>query len=702
MFLRIHVGKHEQFIPHLLRQIRLVAEADELGEGFIETPEKINEATEKTKETLDEILLQLAGGGFIVGVFDKLYDTFEFLRRATGQEVEEISTRGIALTLAARKNRPGLEQYFRDLREYQARTGETGGAPKIITPFSTEVAENARKNAELLNSLLEEHENRLREALTKGTVSGKEFRDSLDVILKGTLIVNEIFTSLESTFGDVGDAYEYLTLVITNSSQEQLDYIIALKGEIASYYNQLNAPGIEVASARAIEESIKRTQNLLADYMQGLYDQLISERAVLPPLVSFEDIDADEFGLVLERAIQNQHEVIQEAIKNNLVPDGITEQDILSNYEDLFIKIGDGFYQVISGVSEAALNQAKQQLVEEELIRTETQPFDIRTIEASREQFLTAYQRAKSFITGAFPEYQIDEELMGIIFKNNITDVLHLDNLIIQLALQELIDVSKKQLDGIYNLPTDASFYVPFQGYKLGFGGGGAGGLGNTVSLSPETLAKIDAIADSMMQAALGILNLSKIASQAIPYGKGYGATQGQYREDLLERERRLTRQEIEKDMRGIPYEKGYGIGKKQQGVPGTFGNLGITPLPPGLRELDITVESVITKIQEFFKNLLSGFPTKYPQGMPYEQGYGATGGDTEQFNFIERLGEVFGQKIQNVSEGLTTNLKIQSTSNIQLIVDGRTLAQVIKPYFYADMLRFENTASSVTKSIVV
>src|SRR3989337_2809197 len=127
--------------------------------------------------------------------------------------------------------------------------------------------------------------------------------------------------------------------------------------------------------------------------------------------------------------------------------------------------------------------------------------------------------------------------------------------------------------------------------------------------------------------------------------------------------------------MEGIPYEKGYGATFPKAAIeqylrqPGQGGK-GLPPV-----DLGIQAQDLITQIKEFFQNLFGGIPT---QGIPYGEGYGATGGDTEQFSFIERLGEGLGQKIQSVSEGLTTNLKIQSTSNIQLIVDGRTLAKVI------------------------
>src|SRR3972149_4684920 len=63
-------------------------------------------------------------------------------------------------------------------------------------------------------------------------------------------------------------------------------------------------------------------------------------------------------------------------------------------------------------------------------------------------------------------------------FSDDVIQVKDVDTQLLRLALNELIEVNRDQLEGIYNLPTDASFYVPFTGYKLGFGQDGAGGGG--------------------------------------------------------------------------------------------------------------------------------------------------------------------------------------------------------------------------------
>jgi len=50
---------------------------------------------------------------------------------------------------------------------------------------------------------------------------------------------------------------------------------------------------------------------------------------------------------------------------------------------------------------------------------------------------------------------------------------------IVQYLLQEILKTEEKQLDGIYNLPSGASFYVPFQALKLQPQGGEEGGVGD-------------------------------------------------------------------------------------------------------------------------------------------------------------------------------------------------------------------------------
>jgi len=59
-------------------------------------------------------------------------------------------------------------------------------------------------------------------------------------------------------------------------------------------------------------------------------------------------------------------------------------------------------------------------------------------------------------------------------------------------------------------------------------------------------------------------------------------------------------------------------------------------------------------------------------------------------------------ESLKGTLEGISTNLNLNLQSTTQLVVDGRTLATVIKPYLYEDMLRFESAAGSVSKNLVI
>jgi len=48
------------------------------------------------------------------------------------------------------------------------------------------------------------------------------------------------------------------------------------------------------------------------------------------------------------------------------------------------------------------------------------------------------------------------------------------------------------------------------------------------------------------------------------------------------------------------------------------------------------------------------------------------------------------------------TKLSLNINSNIQLMVDGRMLAAIIKQYLYEDLIRSEGVAGSINRTIVI
>lgn len=116
--------------------------------------------------------------------------------------------------------------------------------------------------------------------------------------------------------------------------------------------------------------------------------------------------------------------------------------------------------------------------------------------------------------------YQENRTPQVIRFADNIIQVKDVDSQLLQLALNELIDVNRDQLEGIYNLPTDASFYVPFTGYQLGFGGESGGGMGPLPIIDIEGSDMIKSAADGMLSAADLMNQAALLMSQSQQQGK--------------------------------------------------------------------------------------------------------------------------------------------------------------------------------------
>ena len=71
----------------------------------------------------------------------------------------------------------------------------------------------------------------------------------------------------------------------------------------------------------------------------------------------------------------------------------------------------------------------------------------VKEIDQTQSAFLAAYNKQLEFLKSAFGDlYQGDFSTVGIIFSDGV-DVLHLDNLAMQLAMADLIDVSLGEVE---------------------------------------------------------------------------------------------------------------------------------------------------------------------------------------------------------------------------------------------------------------
>lgn len=139
----------------------------------------------------------------------------------------------------------------------------------------------------------------------------------------------------------------------------------------------------------------------------------------------------------------------------------------VSKFVDDFIIGWKGGFETVKGLQTDFLSfvvQANQKAAQDMANAFNFQ--NLRNIEASQKGRL---QQAINYYTALLKQYGFNEQnqLITVLFKDNQVGQLIGSQTALQLALQDLTDVTKKQLDGIYNLPSGATAYIPLSAGQL-------------------------------------------------------------------------------------------------------------------------------------------------------------------------------------------------------------------------------------------
>jgi hypothetical protein len=135
--------------------------------------------------------------------------------------------------------------------------------------------------------------------------------------------------------------------------------------------------------------------------------------------------------------------------------------------------------------AESMINEGKEEIVgiTEPLVKSMVDDFhnsvqeqmdnlpklSLGSLDIDSSQWNMLMEQYQPFLQMLEQKFGYEEEKGNIVYKLSDDQFAHFtgDNTVMQLLMQELIDVNQKQLDGIYNLPQDSSFYVPLQAREL-------------------------------------------------------------------------------------------------------------------------------------------------------------------------------------------------------------------------------------------
>ena len=349
------------------------------------------------------------------------------------------------------------------------------------------------------------------------------------------------------------------------------------------------------------------------------------------------------------RAKELQDEFYQGFLK---IPDD-TYDALKKSWEDFAVAVkdlGDTFYEKVSGIEQRFFQQAEKE-------RTGGGAFRVQTIDLPSSQkgaLQSQIDYFNQYLKKSFPQYQLNDEEFGVIFKDNVTDTLHGDNLAIKLALEKLIDVNQKQLDGIYNLPEGATGFLPYELFQA-ISPAGAGTGGESANLTGGLTFKGEQT-DAYKNGEFYLENtLSKALDRNEPLYGGFTKFRG---------------------------DQGFAPRQEHNQFGGDLGyaprsNETTTPTEPynpgGFGNVTSAFNSILQTLRDIIGSTGAGIRSPF-------------GSATES------------QQVPEVSN----KLDISIDSNVQLMVDGRVLADIVKSYLASELLQAQQTQSTVTRKYVI
>ena len=424
------------------------------------------------------------------------------------------------------------------------------------------------------------------------------------------------------------------------------------------------------------------------------------------------------------------HEIQQrevEFFRSQNIP-GFDEQNInemMATAEPLFVDMGDqmGFYISQGLLDQDYFSQALQKMAEEGIGNLGYQFMDV--TQAQFDQAMKGYAPLKSSITGAGGT--VEETPLLTFFSDSTNPMLMTkDWKLVQYLLQEILKVNEKQLDGMYNLPSGSSFYVPFQAWEMDTETRKAGAAGATdvnITGLDQPTTKFSSAVDMFGNSVTAMVDifgraLTGPASEANPYVDKYG------RPKIGPNSERVVPSDYNKTIPTplTPYVDEYGR-PLPTGPRGATGYT-TTPFAGPRRDAFKPDESDWNNIiEDWFKKFFSFSIEKNtgganPLGTVEKNPNWLTELQDKAWKifapFFEPQAEPGWEKtpigappdwqqgsVPPAATPINTAFNLTLSTQTQLIVDGRVLADIIKPYLTGDMLSSDASMGSTASYTV-
>ena len=559
------------------------------------------------------------------------------------------------------------------------------------TAFSELVEETKSTNRELLASLKASSKETLGQQRLSGDVRGADYARRVEALggfdTKASTYYaafGEQFVEINKDVTDATDAFEAFNDVIVSGIGDTVPEITSLVSEIAELVNILEDPqlnqegfleGLGFDNIAEVQSQLEQARETAANLMTDVYNQARLSQLNIPDIQGdiTNPLSRQDYGLVSQTAQQMQNEFYQGFLE---LPDEM--YDGLKESWDAWAQIiedsGKIFYETVTGIDPQFFQQAIAKLTEQGLLGSQAaNPFGIQQVDMPYRELQPTVDYYSQYLAQQFPQYQQNPEDVGIIFNDYVTDVLHGDNLAIKLALEKILETEQKQLEGMYNIPEGATFWVPLTAaYYRPKGGDGTGSGLPSVEGIPENTSATDANTQALRDLTAMYQTGEHLKREYGEDGQKGGGDSPLRRDPQVERFRGTR-----PDDRYVPMSTRHQYRYEMM-------NRGVTAANESQTPLQSFVEQLKQGLSQWWSNI-----TSHQAPLSGRANVGAGG-------------SVNSRDMTNVAPTVQARLDLRFENSTQLIVDGRVLANVITPYLASDLIKLEASQGVVTKRYVI
>lgn len=598
--------------------------------------------------------------------------------------IGSFETPGSANLDSIKKSDPKL--YAKLVAAYSATTDN--GAGFASSKLIEEQTKLKTRDSSYLSGLQLAKQNELQTSLIKGDIKPADYANRMADLSAYTVTATHNMAALvdatgklPAAFGDTKTTYSDFLDIASSGNQELIDQINAQVAAVEYYQNIVDTwvPGQSITNKQTGTDFTPDNKGQILDLINNTQNQLNNtldfgaEQVRLATLPIRDIYGGNTGGATSMDVATNTADTVkaQKELYSNLTTDQY--KSLQDSWEPFFVRIeesGKVFYKQVTDASGKnvdkslygevwAANQAANKIASPKSTATDWQQTG-----ATAAQWKLAESRAPGYIE----QMNAAAKQAGIApYKSDITDTIvstadkslitsHGDQKVISYLLQQILDTEKKQLQGIWNLPEGASIWVPSQSVS------GTAPVTDPMGTTPTTSTDSKQNVPGEELSNYGYKNIQEMMAAA-------GDKKAQ---DIGVQ---APAQKLGGDRWWEDAKPFGGILDNHQPITGQ----GTLP--------DLPNNSILDQLM----NLFSGITSSWGKiGTPSNMG----GENPSSFSLKDMVAPA--------AQALNAKMDLKFTSTTQLIVDGRMLAEIVKPYLAAEFIRANESSGTVTRSYVM